>query len=184
MKRGCRLSIAAALSPLILILSLSARAELALEGVHWQVGRVEGGRASPTQWQDISVLETTAGRFEGRLRARLVLKNRGPKAAEGILIHYSLDASLAAEKTGGQEGPWAVPFSIDEKRVPHISPNKIIELPIDIDASVESYIKRLLRTGWRPTRLRIDAMLEPHQGTTVLQTVSDTLVVEDQGRAP
>ncbi|MDE2511781.1 MAG: hypothetical protein KGL74_11725, partial [Elusimicrobia bacterium] len=44
----------------------AASAEIILEGVHWQVGRVEAGRV--TGWRDLKVLVDGPPKLDNRLR--------------------------------------------------------------------------------------------------------------------
>ncbi len=156
----------------------SASAEIVLEGVHWQAGRVEGGAA----WQDVRVLEDGPPRLENRLRARLVLKNRGPKTEETLLLRYSLTARIAPVAGAATEGSWTIPFAVEERRVPKVAPGKTIEVPLDAGVALGLYLRRLVRASWWPDRVRLQVMLEPHPGSASLQTVEDTLEVVREGK--
>ena len=148
----------------------AASAELALESVHWQQGRAEGGRVS--FWKDVKTLEAAPAPVE-RMRARLIMKNDGPQNEEGLLLRYSLTARVLPENGG--DGTWAVPFAVDEKRVPKVGAEKTIEVPLDASAAVDLYLKRVARAGWRLDRLKIQVMLEPHHGSKALQIVEDVV---------
>ena len=151
----------------------AARAEPALESVHWQKGHVEGGRV--TSWQYVRTL-ADAPKPADRMRALLLLKNDGPRNEEGLLLRYSLTARVLP--VGGEaDGSWAVPFIVDEKRVPKVGAEKIIEVSLDAGAAIELYLRRLARAGWRPDRIKIQVMLEPHHGSKTLQLVEDVLEV-------
>ena len=150
-----------------------ASSELALESVHWQAGRVEGGRV--TSWRDVKALAD-------RMRARLVLKNDGPRNEEGLLLRYSLTARVLPADGGGADGAWAVPFLVDEKRVPKVGAEKTVEVSIDAGAAIDLYLRRMARAGWRPDRIKIQVMLEPHHGSKTLQIVED--VLEAGGATP
>lgn len=152
----------------------AASAELVLEGLRWQVGRVERGRVA--FWQDLRVFRDGPPRLGSRLRARVTLKNRGPRAAEGVLLRFSLSARLRPAG-GGAEGAWAIPFHVDEKRIPSIGPNRILEVPLGAGAPLDAYLRRLTRSGWRPDRVRLQAMLDPRAGAQSLQTAEDTLEI-------
>lgn len=155
-----------------------ASAEVALEGVHWQVGRQEGGRVAA--WRDVKVLQDGPPKLDNRLRARLVLKNRDAKPEEGILIRYSMTARVASAAGGAAEGAWAIPFVVEERRVPKIAPDKMIDVTLETGAALEIYLRRLSRAGWWPDRIKLQVMLEPHPGSTVLQTVEDVLEIQKE----
>jgi hypothetical protein len=125
-------------------------------------------------WKDVKTLSNVPAAPE-RMRARLILKNDGPLNEEGLLIRYSLTARVLPGDAGAAEGSWAVPFNVDEKRVPKIGAEKTIEVPLDASAAVDLYLKRLARAGWRPDRLKIQVMLEPHHGSKALQLVEDVV---------
>ncbi|MFI5362118.1 MAG: hypothetical protein ACHQ49_09135 [Elusimicrobiota bacterium] len=151
-----------------------ARAELSLESVHWQTGRVEAGRVS--FWRDVKTwpqAPTTAD----RLRARLVLRNEGPLNEEGLLLRYSLTARVLSNDGSAADGSWAVPFTVDEKRVPKVGAEKTIEVPLDPGTALDLYLRRLARADWRPDRIKISVMIEPHRGSKALQLVEDVLEI-------
>ena len=154
-----------------------ARAELELESVHWQAGHVESGRV--TSWRDVKTL-AEAPKPADRMRARLVLKNDGPQNEEGLLLRYSLTARVLPGVGGAAAGSWAVPFIVDEKRVPKVGAEKTIDVPLDSGAALDLYLRRVARAGWRTDGLKIQVMLEPHLGSRTLQIVEDVLEV---GRA-
>jgi hypothetical protein len=151
----------------------SASAELELESVHWQVGRVETVRV--ISWQDVKTLGH-APLPSDRLRARLVLKNDGLQNEEGLLLRYSLTARILPDHDGA-DAAWAVPFIVDEKRVPKVGAEKTIEVPLDAAAATELYLRRLVRAGWHLDRIKIQVMLEPHRGSKALQLAEDELEV-------
>lgn len=157
----------------------AASAEVVLEGVHWQVARVEQGRVAA--WQDVKVLQDGPPKLDNRLRARLVLKNRGDKPEEGLLIRYAMTARLDGPADGpGAAGVWAIPFDVEERRVPKVAAGKMIEVPLDVNAALDLYLRRLARTGWWPDRVRLQAMVDPHQGGANLQTVEDVIEVQKE----
>ena len=176
MKRLLILAAAAALAAA----AGSASAEVALEGVHWQVGRVEGARV--VAWQDLKVLLDGPPKLDNRLRARLVLNNRGSKEEDGLLLRYSLTARVAPAEGAPAEGSWAVAFTVDEKRVPKIGADKMVEVPLDAGPALDLYVRRLARAGWWPDRIKIQVMLEPHAGIEAIHVVEDVLEVRREAK--
>lgn len=151
-----------------------AAAELVLEAVGWQSGRPERP-PRPTKFEDAASVALPA-KGAPRLRAKAVLKNRGPKSVEGILLRYVVTARLLPLKAEDGEGSWAVPLMVDERRVPKIGPNKILEVPLITAPLLEQYLRRVARQGFRVDRLRLQAMIEPHPEQAV-RTVSAELEV-------
>ncbi|MDE2141027.1 MAG: hypothetical protein KGJ84_01275 [Elusimicrobia bacterium] len=155
----------------------AASAEIVLEGVHWQVGRVEAGRV--TGWRDLKVLVDGPPKLDNRLRARLVLKNDGAKAEEGLLIRSSMTARVAPS-SGNAEGSWAIPFDVEERRVPKIGANQVVEIPLETGAAMEIYLRRIARAGWWPDLVKLQVMLEPRSSEAALQTVEDSLEIKKE----
>lgn len=153
--------------------AVNAGAELSIESLSWQRARVERGRV--VAWEDAASLSDAAPKLDARLRARLTLKNRGPKAAEGVLIRYSMTGRVKA--VAAPEGAWGVPFAVDEKRVPKVGANKIQDVFLTTSPALELYLNKLGRAGWWADRLKIQAMIEPHQGAAAVQSLETVLEV-------
>lgn len=155
--------------------AVNAGAELSIESLSWQRARVERGRV--VAWEDAPSLSDAAPKLDARLRARLTLKNRGPKAAEGVLIRYSMTGRLKTVGGEAPEGSWGVPFAVDEKRVPKVGANKIQDVFLTTSPALELYLNKLGRAGWWADRLKIQAMIEPHQGAAAVQSLESVLEV-------
>lgn len=140
-------------------LASPARAELVLERIVWELSLPVKGQ--PQVYQLLDTLKAGPPAVKGKLRARLTLKNRGPKAVEGILLRYALTARLAHPESSSP-GTWAVPFSVEEKRVPRIGPNQLLDVPLGPSPMLDLYLKRLKRSGLWPSELKIQVMIEPH----------------------
>lgn len=145
----------------------AASAEAVLEGVHWQTGSAERGR--PPAWRDVRSLKDGPPRLEGRLRARLVLRNTGAKDEDGLLVRFAVSNRL--------EGSWTVPLMIGEKRVAKVGPERVVEVGLDPGPSLELHLRRLARAEKWPDALRIQAMLEPRAGVSGARVVEDVLEV-------
>jgi len=171
-----RRSKAFVLAAAVAVAGTAASAEVVVEGVHWQMGRVEGPRV--VAWQDVKVLTDGPPKLDARVRARLVLKNEGAKPEEGLLIRYSMTARVAPST--GAEGVWAVPFVVEERRVPKVGANQMIEVPLETGAALELYTRRVARAGWWPDRVKIQVMIEPRQGGVVLRTAEDALEIKSE----
>lgn len=151
----------------------AARAELSIEKVYWQYAK-PASRALQN-YEDVSELIAPPPRLLGRLRAKLILKNRGPRPVEGILLRYSATARLADIQTK-EAGVWAIPFMIEEKRVPRIGANQILEVPLGPWPLVDLYLRKVARPGFWPDQLKLQAMLEPHRGAVEKIAQSETVL--------
>jgi hypothetical protein len=134
------------------LLAANASAELTLDAAGWQSGRVEKP-ARPAVWAAAEKAKLDPKRAP-LLRGNVQLKNRGPVPAEGILVRYT-----AAAKLGGT---WALPFLIDERRVPKVGPNSVVEVPLSLSPKLDLYLAKLKRLGFAPEAFKLQAMLEPH----------------------
>ena len=155
-------------------------AEIVLEGVHWQVGRIEHGRV--VSWQDLKVLNDAPPKLDNRLRARLVIRNQGNRPEEALLIRYTMTARVSPNDVA-TDATWSIPFVVADRRVPNIAPNQTVEIPLDTKAALDSYAERLARAGWWFDRLKLQVMLEPHPGSRVLRVVEDVIEVR-RGATP
>jgi hypothetical protein len=142
-------------------------AEVLIDAVGWQSGRVMKP-ARPAVWvvADSAKLDAKKAPL---LRGRIVLKNRGPVPAEGILVRYTAAARLA--------GVWALPFLIDERRVPKVGPNALLEVPLSLSPKLGLYLTKLKRFDFKPDAFKLQAMLEPHAEVGV-RVVEASLEVE------
>jgi hypothetical protein len=153
----------------------NARAELLLESVSWQRARVEKTRV--VGWEDAGRLVDGPPKLDTRLRARLTLKNRGPEAAEGILLRYSMTGRISPVAAVKPEGAWGIPFMVDEKRVPKVGPNKTQDVYLTTSPALELYLAKLARAGWWPDRVKLQVMIEPHPGAVAVQSLESSLEV-------
>lgn len=159
--------------------AMPASAELTIDSIRWQAARVEKARVR--SWGDILQLVDGPPKLDSRLRARLTLKNAGSKPAKGILLRYSMTARVAPEGGIGGDvqsaGVWAIAFMVGEHRVPKVGPNQIVDVPLSTSPALDLYLNKLSRAGWWPDRVKLQVMIEPHAGTTALQSLESVLEV-------
>ncbi|MBI4061948.1 MAG: hypothetical protein HY403_11000 [Elusimicrobia bacterium] len=152
-----------------------AGAELSLESVSWQRGRVEKSRV--VAWEDAGRLFDGPPKIDARLRARLTLKNRGPEAAEGILLRYSMTGRVAPIAGDKPEGVWSIPFMVEEKRVPKVGSNMTKDVYLATSPALDLYLAKLARSGWWLDRVKLQVLIEPHRGAAAVQTLDSVLEV-------
>lgn len=152
-----------------------ARAELLLESVSWQRARVEAPRV--VAWEDVGRLNDGPPKLDARLRVRLTLKNRGPLAAEGILLRYSMTGRVSPINGESREGVWGIPFMVDEKRVPKVDANKTQDVYLTTSPALELYLAKLARAGWWPDRVKLQVMIEPHLGAVAMHSLESVIEV-------
>lgn len=154
----------------------AAMAELELQEIVWQTSRWEKGKLGKPQ--DIAALSAAPDKpLKGRLLAKLKLLNRGPVRVEGVLLRYSVTPKIAPQSRKDQSA-WALPIVVEERRVPKVGPNQVVDVPIDPTSYVELNLKRLAREGYWASELKIEIMLVPRRGDDdKIQIVSSTLPV-------
>lgn len=159
------------------LFGLAARplsAEVRLQRIDWQVSKKLKGK--PLVFEPVKELPLQGSRTSGGVRALLTLQNRGPKPVEGLLLRYSVTARLIP-KEGLGEPVWAVPFMLDERRVPKVGPNQSKEVPLDT-LMLPMYLVRMSRAGLRPDRLKLQVMVDPRPGGRApVQTLESELPV-------
>lgn len=144
-----------------------AFAELVLEGAGWQAGKPQRP-PRPVLWAD-APSAALPKRGPARLRAKAVLKNRGPKSVEGILLRYVVSARLITARADvPAESAWALPFSVAERRVPKIGPNQVLEVPLTVTPALDDYLKRIKRQGMRANGLKVQVQIETHADGAVM----------------
>lgn len=153
-----------------------ARAELLLDSLSWQRARV--GTSRVVVWEDAGQVVDGPPKLEARLRARLTLKNRGPVPAEGILLRYSMTGRVLPIDGAKADGVWAVPFMVDERRVPKVGPNKTQDVYLTTSPALELYLAKLARAGWWADRVKLQVMIEPHPGTVEVRSLENVLEVK------
>lgn len=156
---------AAGVLALILLVVSPLGAELMIDGVYWQWARPMRGQKAA--YQNAPALLTVPPGLAGKLRTKVILKNRGPKAVEGIVLRYCIAARLAPLDKK-EDGVWAIPFIIEEKRVAKVGPNQLFEVILDpaqsMDLPLKLYLRRVYRSGFWPDYFKIEVMLSPHRG--------------------
>ena len=148
-------------------------AEVSVDAAGWQSGVVEKP-ARPAVWSDATTVALDAKKGP-QLRGKAVLKNRGPKPAVGVLVRYAAAARLVAADAKG-DGAWALPFLLDERRVPKVDANAVLEVPLSLSPKLELYLAKLKMHGFRATELKLQVMVAPHPDS-VIRVVDSVLTV-------
>ncbi|HVA67414.1 MAG TPA: hypothetical protein VNK24_10900 [Elusimicrobiota bacterium] len=122
------------------------------------------------QFVPIKAVSGASPRAAERIRPRIKAVNRGDAPAEGILIRYDF-ALEVAPKSDAKKAAWAVPFMMDEWRIPRLLPGESKGVALDPEI-LRQTLARLDAAGFTAVRLRFEAMLEPRSGDPrPLQTV-------------
>lgn len=151
--------------PVVLVVALCAgraSAAVELQTLGWRIA----APAKPGQPKAAEPIErlrlASDGRIPGKLAGTVKLVSRGTPV-EGVLLRYSVAAKLEP-KDGKAESAWAVPYLLEERRVPKIKANAYVEIPLDAAVWTEAYFKKLSREGYRAVELKMQVMIEPRPG--------------------
>jgi len=149
-----------------------------LEALSWQARTAPGAAAKSAPIQTLALAKNE--KVAGRLSAKLNFLNRGP-AVEGVLIRYSLEGKIAPAGHPDQAA-WAVPFLVDEKRVPKVNANSHVETTLlvgDPDAQIDIYLKNIAYDGYAVQALRLRVMISPRRGQEApIQVLDSELPIE------
>lgn len=149
-----------------------------LEALSWQ-GRGAPGAAAKSAPIEALVLAKNE-KLAGRFSAKLNFLNRGP-AVEGVLIRYSLEGKIAPADHPDQAA-WAVPFLVDEKRVPKVNANTHVETTLlvgDPSAQIDIYLKNTAFEGYVVQALRLRVMISPRRGQAApIQVLESELPIQ------
>ena len=155
----------------------SAAAELDLQSARWQV---VGRSKQESKAADVAAIPVDAqAKLLGRLHAKIKMLNRGP-AVEGVLLRYALTAQIipAGPSDATLAPTWAVPFVVDEKRVPKIGANQYIEVDLDPTAALSLCLRRLENGGYAPKAIKLEVMAEPRKGQPASRRLESIVPVE------
>ena len=156
-----RLSIGTAALAFFLLVG-AARAEVALQGARWQrADRINDKVSKGIDIVEASILPGAA--LKGRMLVKVRLLNRGP-AKEGILLRYAVTAKIGPLAQPQIEPAWALPYMLEEKRVPKIGANQFYEATLDPTARKFRLLRKIYRMGYWPQELKVQVMLEPRNG--------------------
>lgn len=146
----------------ILLYAGRASAEVELQTLGWRIA----APAKPGQPKAPEAIETLRlagdGRIPGKLAGTVKIVSRGTPV-EGVLLRYTVAAKLQP-KDGAKPGAWAVPYLLEERRVPKIKANAYVDIPLDAAVWTEAYFKKLDREGYRAVELKMQVMIEPRPG--------------------
>jgi hypothetical protein len=78
---------------------------------------------------------------------------------EGLLLRYGISARIIPAESR-EAGLWAVPFILEEKRVPRVGANKIQEVTLNLTL-LGPYLAKLSRAGFKALEIRLEVMVEP-----------------------
>jgi|GEM_PF-6578828 len=161
--KGRFLAVAAGL----MLLPVLSFAGVEITGVRWQsASAVKGSKARFSETASVSVSKKT--RKYAPVRLVISLSNSCPIQAEGLILSaaFSLKLSTAA----ASEGVDAVPFAVDEIRIPKIKAGQVAEVVVSV-RDLDIALRRALNGGLLIRSLRVDTMIAPVRDSAELPKV-------------
>jgi len=104
-----------------------------------------------------------AVKFTDYLRALVTLRNPADKAAEGLVLRYALSMRLLRKGNTPDKAFWGIPFYVEEVRVSKINPSSERQARV-IRFELQNQLNKLRNSGFEPTALKLEVMLNPRQG--------------------
>jgi hypothetical protein len=158
-----------------LLVASAASAEPRVVSIEWQ----EFGKPAPTSpaaFQPVQkVTRAPSSAAKGMVRALVTLENPEKTPVEAIDVVFAVSAKL--KKIGAESGGlWAVPFRVDERRVPILASGKKA-VPLDT-LKVEAYLREIFIEGYWPEALKIEVQLRPRKDMRLADAVSAELPFE------
>ena len=130
--------------------------------VNWEVSKLAGKVRSPY----VPVAELRAApefKFSDYLRAIVTLRNPSAKPVEGLVLRYALSLRLLKSGDAPEKAFWGVPFYVEEVRVSKVNPSSERQAKV-IRFELQTQLNKLRNSGFTPSALRMDIMLNPRQG--------------------
>ena len=166
---------AALLLPLLVLSApRGAAAEVLLKSIVWHTASTAKGDSRAYTPVERWVLPP-GPRLPAKARALVTIVNRGPKAAEAVVLRYAVTARLVKLGEEGKEGVWTVPFWLEERRVSRVKPNQAKDVPID-HMLLEMFLKKAYRAGYWIDGLKIHVMVEPRAGEGFAQRILEQVL--------
>jgi len=162
-------------------------AEVVLQEMRWQV--TPNVQSRKAVWHDAAGwLQPPGSKLERQPRVLVTLRNRSAGSEEALLLRYAVSARLAHVREDGAasaEGTWAIPFILEERRVPKVRGNDVLRVPISLNrAMFGAYLMRMRRAGFWPDMLKLQVMVEPRPGENSLDDRMIEAVLPVQWKQP
>ncbi len=151
----------------LILLPVLSFAGVEITGVKWQTAvSAKGSKARFSEAASVSVGKKS--RKYGPVRLVLSLSNSCSLPAEGLIVSaaFSLKLSTAV----ASEEVDAVPFAVDEIRIPKIKAGQVAEVVVAV-RDLDSALRRALNGGLLVRSLRVDAMIAPVRDSAELPKV-------------
>lgn len=155
---------------------LSAQVEVVR--IDWEISKLVGKDRSP--YAPVSRLSADpAVKFTDYLRALVTLRNKSPKAAEGVVLRYVLSLRLLRKGDPADKAFWCVPYYVEEVRVSKVGAVSERQARV-IRFELQNQLNKLKNSGFSPTALKLEVMAGPRQGDEPAAIVREAVIEIDR----
>jgi hypothetical protein len=165
--------------PLLLFCScLLAAAPLAAQvevvRIDWEISKLAGKARTP--YAPVAQLRAgPAVKFTDYLRALVTLRNKSPKAVEGVVLRYALSLRLLKNGDAADKAFWCVPYYVEEVRVSKVGAVSERQARV-IRFELQNQLNKLKNSGFSPTALKLEVMAGPRQGDEPAAIVREAVI--------
>lgn len=146
----------------LLLPAASAAAQVEITGINWELAKLQGKNRTP--YAPVArLLAAPDAKFTDYLRAIVTLRNPSTKAAEGLVLRYAISLRLLRDGETPDKAFWGVPFYTEEVRVSRVNPSAQRQARV-IRFELQNQLNKLRNSGFSPTALKLEVMLDPRQG--------------------
>ncbi len=142
--------------------AVPAFSQVEIAKVDWEISKLTGKIRSP--YGPVKELRAAPElSFSDYLRAIVTLRNPSVKPVEGLVLRYALSLRLLKIGEAPEKAFWCVPFYVEEVRVAKVNPSSERQARV-IRFELQTQLNKLRNSGFTPSALKMDIMLNPRQG--------------------
>lgn len=165
-----------AVAACLLLLPALSFAGVEISGAKWQISSVgKGGKARFAE--TTSIPASKKSKKYAPVRLVLSLSNTCNVPVEGLIVHAAF--SLKLSTSASSEAVDAVPFVVDEIRIPKIKAGQVSETVVTV-RDLDNAVKRALNGGLLVRSLRVEAMIAPLRDAAELPKVYRADLIVEQ----
>lgn len=149
-------------------------AQVEVVKIDWELSKLSGKDRGP--YAPVSRLSADpAAKFTDYLRALVTLRNKAPKAVEGVVLRYALSLRLLRNGDPADKAFWCVPYYVEEVRVSKVGAVSERQARV-IRFELQNQLNKLKNSGFSPTALKLEVMVGPRQGDEPAAIIREAVI--------
>jgi hypothetical protein len=149
-------------------------AQVEVVKIDWEISKLAGKERTP--YAPVARLSADpAVKFTDYLRALVTLRNKSPKAVEGVVLRYALSLRLLKTGDSPDKAFWCVPYYVEEVRVSKVGAVSERQARV-IRFELQNQLSKLRNSGFSPTALKLEVMAGPRQGDEPAAIVREAVI--------